>query len=60
MTKLLLKNIKNLVQVRKNAPAKLSGKEMSELPCIDNAWMVDDDELIVVYGRIDDCHGMSD
>ncbi|MBK7310856.1 MAG: imidazolonepropionase [Sphingobacteriaceae bacterium] len=60
MTKLLLKNIKTLVQVRKNAPAKLSGKEMSELPCIDNAWMACEDGVIVDFGSMDDFPGITD
>src|SRR5687767_14638191 len=60
MSKLLLKNIKTLVQVRKIAPSKLSGKEMSELPCIDNAWLACEDGCIVDYGSMDDFPGITD
>lgn len=60
MSKLLLKNIKSLVQVRENAPEKLIGKQMAELPCIDNAWLACEDDVIVDYGSMDDFPGITD
>ncbi|MCW3076653.1 MAG: imidazolonepropionase [Bacteroidetes bacterium] len=60
MQKLLLKNIKTLVSVYENAPQKLSGKEMSELPCIENAWLACDDGLIADYGSMEDFPGITD
>lgn len=48
------------MQVRKNPPLKLSGKEMSELPCIDNAWLACEDGMIVDFGSMDDFPGITD
>lgn len=60
MSKLLLKNIKSLVQVRENPPAKLNGKEMNELPCIQNAWLACENGIIVDFGSMDDFPGITD
>lgn len=58
--KLLLKNIKSLVSVYKNAPTKLSGKEMNNLPYIENAWLASENGLIVDFGSMDSFPGISD
>ena len=50
----LIKNIKSLVQAEEN-PKVRSGKSMSVLPCIDNAFLLTEDELIKDYGRMNDC-----
>ena len=69
--KLLLRNIKELLQVRENAPAKVSGMEMNTLPTIRDAWLLMDDDIITDFGsmnnlpsevsekvdKIIDCHG---
>lgn len=60
MQKLLLKNIKSLISVYENAPQKLSGKEMAQLPCTKNAWLACDDGLISDYGSMDDFPGITD
>jgi imidazolonepropionase len=60
MQKLLLKNIKSLVSVYENAPQKLSGKEMKNLPCIENAWLACDNGLIADFGSMDDFPGITD
>ena len=60
MQKLLLKNIKNLVSVYQKAPLKLAGKEMNQLPCIENAWLACDDGLIVDFGEMADFPGITD
>ncbi len=59
-SRLLIKNIKTLVQVREPHILKISGKEMKELPCIDNAWMAVDNGLIADYGSMNDFPGIED
>jgi len=59
-TKLLIKNIKNLVQVREAGILKVSGAEMKVLPCIENAWLAVDNGLIADYGSMDDFPGIED
>ena len=59
MQKLLLKNIKTLVQVREQLPLKISGQEMKELPCIDNAWLACEDGLIIDFGSMDSFPGIT-
>ena len=59
-TRLLIKNIKNLVQVREPNCLKVSGIEMKELPCIENAWMAVDNGIIADYGSMDDFPGIED
>lgn len=58
--KLLIKNIKSLVQVREEAILKVSGRDMKELPCIENAWLAVDNGLIADYGSMNDFPGIAD
>lgn len=58
--KLLIKNIKALVQVRESVCEKICGLEMSELPCIENAWLAIDNGLIADYGSMNDFPGIAD
>ncbi len=51
--KLLLTNIKELLQVRETCPIKLSGKEMKKLPTIKNAWVFIHHGIIEDYGTMD-------
>ena len=51
--KLLLTNIKELLQVREQNTPKVSGKEMKELPTIKNAWLLIEDDKISDYGAMD-------
>lgn len=51
--KLLLTNIKELLQVRENCPSKLSGEEMKELPTLKNAWVFINHGVIEDYGTMD-------
>jgi len=51
---LLLTHIKELLQVRDNPPAKVSGVQMKELPTIQNAWLLMEDNLIVDFGTMSD------
>ena len=50
---ILLKNIKELLQVRDTAPKKLSGAAMKALPTIKNAWLLMEDDRIVDFGSMD-------
>lgn len=51
--KLLLTHIKELLQVRENAPEKLSGTEMKELPTLKNAWLFINHGVIEDFGTMD-------
>ncbi len=53
--KILIKNIKELLQVRKNTTAKVSGAEMAVLPKIENAFLVIENNLIADFGLMSDC-----
>lgn len=48
-------NVKELVQVRENYIEKVSGKEMSVLPKIDNAFLIINDNYIEDFGKMKDC-----
>ncbi|MEM7087487.1 MAG: imidazolonepropionase [Bacteroidota bacterium] len=52
--RLLLTHIKELLQVRDNPPLKVSGLQMKELPSIQNAWLLLEDDLIVDFGGMSD------
>ncbi len=51
--KLLLTNIKELLQVRENGPDKLSGNQMKDLPTLKNAWVFIHHGVIEDYGTMD-------
>ena len=52
---LLVKNIKKLLQVRDTAIPFLSGKDMAELPTIQNAFLAVENGLISDYGSMQKC-----
>ena len=52
--RLLIKNIKELLQVRENNVAMVSGSEMATLPTIKNAYLLFDNDLISDFGSMDD------
>lgn len=58
--KILIKNIKTLVQVDANDRSRVCGAEMKKLPCIDNAWLAIDNGLIADHGKMEDFPGISD
>ena len=60
MGRILIKNIKELVQVLEPTVKKLSGKEMAHLSTIKDAWLAIEDDLIVGYGKMVDWEGVSD
>ena len=51
--KLLLLNIKELLQVRENPPSKVAGKDMATLPTLKNAWLLVQEGKIKNYGSMD-------
>jgi imidazolonepropionase len=51
----LIINIKELLQVREVGVFKISGKDMSILPTIKDAFLLIKDDLIVSYGHMNDC-----
>ena len=60
MGKILIKNIKGLVQAGENFPIFKSGKEMSILPIIDNAFLALEDGVIIEYGTMEEWGGIED
>jgi imidazolonepropionase len=50
---ILISNIKSLVNVREKSEA-LRGKELAELPCLDNAYLVTEGDEIAEYGSMDE------
>jgi imidazolonepropionase len=53
MASLLITNIKSLVNTRTQYHL-LRGKELAGLPCIDNAYLIIEDDTIAEYGRMED------
>ncbi len=51
--KVLLTNIKELLQVWEDSPAKISGAAMKELPTIKNAWLLVEDDRIADFGKME-------
>ena len=60
MRKILIKNIKTLVQVDDGERLKVSGMNMKKLPCIHNAWLAIENDKIVSYGTMDNWGGVTD
>jgi len=60
MKKILIKNIKALLQVGEEIPAVLRGKQMSSIPQIENAFLALEYGEVVAYGSMDDWEGISD
>ncbi|MDO9185635.1 MAG: imidazolonepropionase [Bacteroidia bacterium] len=58
--KILIKNIKQLVQVEESPQLKIVGKEMKNLSCIDDAWLALENDKIVGFGKMEDWEGISD
>jgi len=51
---ILIKNIKELIQVEESPRLKVSGKEMSQLKTIKNAWLLIDGDRIIDFGKSDE------
>ena len=58
--KILIKNIKQLVQVEENSRLKVAGIDMKNLPCIQDAWLAIENDTIAGFGKMDDWEGISD
>jgi len=56
---LLIKNIKELLQIREPNILKVSGKEMQVLPTLKNAYLLIEHDTIVDYGKMEDCKGIN-
>lgn len=52
MAATVITNIKQLVNVREQWPV-LRGKELAELPCINDAYLIIEDDTIVSYGNME-------
>jgi imidazolonepropionase len=60
MNRILIKNIKQLLQVREQTNQPVKGKELDEVPLIENAWLAIDNDIISDFGKMDDFPGISD
>ncbi len=60
MQKLLIKNIRSLVQARENSPEIVAGAEMKELPCLNDAWLAVEDGIIADFGTMENWPGITD
>lgn len=60
MSKILIKNIQTLYQVGENFPEFVSGKEMNNLPTIDNAFLALENGVVIAYGKMEDWEGITD
>jgi imidazolonepropionase len=50
--RLLIKNIKGLVQYHRTRVPKKIGREMSHLPVMENAWLLADNGIITSFGKM--------
>jgi imidazolonepropionase len=60
MSKVLIKNIKGLVQYGEDLPKYLKGAEMKQLPILENAYLAIEDGVIVAYGPMSEWGGITD
>ena len=60
MSKILIKNIKGLVQYGEEMPIARIGAEMQQLPILENAFLAIEDGIIVAYGAMDEWEGITD
>jgi len=60
MSKILIKNIKKLVQVRPDNVLSVAGADMDVLPCLENAWLALDNGLVADYGEMENFPGIAD
>lgn len=51
----LIINIKELLQIREESINKVSGKDMANLPKIDNAYLLIENDVIADYGSMNNC-----
>lgn len=58
--KVLIKNIKGLVQAGEDIPELIRGTKMKELPILNDAFLALEDGVVVAYGLMSDWEGISD
>lgn len=51
--KTLITNIKQLVQVEKEPRSWVAGKDMAHLECIENAYLLVEDQKIAAFGKME-------
>ena len=57
---ILIKNIKQLLQVREELPHILLGRAMDELPILEDAFLLIEDDIIKDYGSMSNCPAHAD
>lgn len=60
MKKVLIKNIKGLVQYGENLPAFRAGEAMKTIPVLEDAFVATEDNVIVAYGPMSEWGGLTD
>jgi imidazolonepropionase len=60
MGKILIKNIKGLVQYGEDLPKFRKGGQMKELPILEDAFLALEDGIIVAYGKMSEWGGIVD
>jgi imidazolonepropionase len=60
MRKILIKNIKGLVQAGEEIPTVLRGAEMASIPLISDAFLALEDGVVVAYGHMSELQGIDD
>ena len=60
MKKVLIRNIKGLVQYGEDLPKVRKGAQMKELPILENAYLALEDGVIVAYGAMEDWGGITE
>lgn len=60
MKKVLIKNIKGLVQAGEDIPVVIKGKAMKELPMIEDAFLALENNEVVAYGPMSGWEGVTD
>ncbi len=60
MPSILLRNIKSLLQIRSSSTTLLQGATMRELPSIENAFLLIENERIAAFGDMNDCPERAD
>lgn len=60
MSRILIKNIKGLVQYGEDLPQVRKGTDMKTLPILENAFLALEDGMVVGYGAMDDWGGITD
>lgn len=60
MSKILIKNIKGLVQCGENLQEVVKGASMQELPVLEDAYLAIENNVIVAYGTMEEWGGIAD